>query len=344
MSILIREADLYHDGPKIALALSKYLTPHADAGRFEWLYKQNPSGKVRAWLALDHETVIASGAVFPRRAYMNKMEITAWVLGDFCVSSDYRVLGPAVTLQRALLQASHGANVAISYDFPSLTMTAVYKRLKIEPLTEMIRMAKMLRVDRKLREQIRPGWVSNAAAPIGNVVMRASSLFHPKVDKTITISPLRGKCGSAFDILAERVGPCFDFCVRRSADYLNWRYLANPYKKHELISADRNGVLFGFAVISQNGADGEIVDIFGENDGAIIGRLIHEVVELFRQRGVVTVSAELSESHPWLALFKQFGFYPRERKPFMMYSPNKARDLRPVGHSSWFITGGDRDS
>ncbi len=326
-----------------------YLNPLADAPRFEWLYKRNPNGKVRAWLALDNDDIIATAAVFPRRAYFNKIESLAWVLGDFCVSDRHRSLGPAVALQRALLQAADSSGVPISYDFPSAAMAAVYKRLKIEPFGQMVRMAKVLRVDKKLRDRIGYERLAKTVVPVGNAILEATAaVFQPSVDKTLKTSLQRSKCGSEFDALAERVGLGFDFCVRRSAEYLNWRYLENPYKKHELITVGRNGSLLGFLVFSQTGPDTEIVDVFGEDNVSVIGRLISEVVELLRRRGAMTISAELIASHPWIGLFKKFGFYSRETKPLMVYASDQARPLGinnvESSHSAWFITGGDRDS
>jgi GNAT superfamily N-acetyltransferase len=350
LTIQIREADLNRDGAQIADALSKYLIPLADSPRFEWLYKRNPNGKARAWLALDNDDVIATGAVFPRRVYFNKTQIIAWVLGDFCVSDRHRTLGTAVALQRTLLQASDASGVPISYDFPSAAMTAVYKRLKIEPFGQMIRMARVLRVDRKLRERIGYEWLAKVLSPVGNALLgAAAAAFQPTVDKTLKVSLQQHKCGTEFDALANRVGMNFDFCVRRSADYLNWRYLDNPYKRHELMTARREESLLGFVVFSQNGLDGEIVDLFGEDDDGVIDRLIIKVVELFRRRGLITVSTELIASHPWAERFRKLGFYPRESKPFIVCgSSESAGAFAEQGvllpHQSWFITGGDRDS
>ena len=116
MNIQIREADLKRDGVRIADALSKYLTPLADLQRFDWLYNRNPNGKARAWVGLIEGDVVATAAVFPRRAYFNKSEIIAWVLGDFCVSDRHRSLGPAVALQRACYKRP----ILVAYRFPMI--------------------------------------------------------------------------------------------------------------------------------------------------------------------------------------------------------------------------------
>ena len=348
VSILIREANIDADGELIANALKCYLTPLADRARFDWLYKRNPHGPVRVWLAVEQNNeVVGTAAAFPRRLYVSRQQRIAWVFGDFCVSDTHRSLGPAVALQRALLQAADSTGVPVCYDFPSTAMTAVYKRLKIEPASQMIRMAKMLRVDRKVREQLRDGILAKAVSSAGNVFLRATS-SRWRADPTIEISLFENKCGPEFDALAERVTAIFGVCVQRSAEYLNWRYLENPYKKHQVMTAKRDGTLLGFVIFSENGPDGELVDLCGEDDNAVIGRLISEVLEIFRRRGIITVSAELIASHPWIGLFKKFGFYPREDKPFMVYTSKEAAPLlMPNGlltYSSWFITGGDRDS
>jgi hypothetical protein len=343
VGIKIREADFDRDAEQIAEALSKYLTPLADLPRFNWLYQRNPSGKVRAWLAFDNDEVIATAAAFPRHAYFGKTEISAWVLGDFCVGDRYRTLGPAVALQRELLRALDSSSGAISYDFPSAAMTAVYKRLKIEPVAHMVRMVKVLRVDRKVREHIGCEPVAKAVSALGNIVLAGSNV-RSAGDGNLEISLQENKCGPEFDRLAERAGADFGFCVRRSADYINWRYLINPCKKSHLMTAKQNGALVGYAVFAHNGVDGEIIDIFGEDHPEFLGALIREVIELFRHRGLATVSLELLASHPWMGCFKNFGFYPRERKPFIVHRHEEGRQLLGGERQwSWFITGGDRD-
>jgi GNAT superfamily N-acetyltransferase len=349
LSITIREAEIGADGDRIAKALISYLTPRADQARFDWLYKRNPQGQVRVWLAIDegHE-LVGTAAAFPRRLYIGQEEKTGWVFGDFCVSDRHRSLGPAVALQRALLEAADSNGISVSYDFPSTAMTAVYKRLKIEPMAQMVRMAKILRVDREVHKRLGNTPPAKVLSSIGNVFLQVTS-SRSRVDRNIKMCLLESKCGLEFDALAERLGARFGLCVYRSSDYLNWRYLENPYKTHQLMTAKRDGSLLGFAVLSQSDADGEIVDIFGEDSFGLPGLLIGEIVELFRGRGASTVSIELMESHAWMELFKKFGFYPREHKPLVVYNPREAC-LPSVGsnskasQSSWFITGGDRDS
>jgi hypothetical protein len=75
--------------------------------------------------------------------------------GDFCIHEDYRILGPALQLQRACLADIDPETIAFSYDFPSARMLAVYKRLHIDPLGNICRFAKPRRIDRKIEELVK---------------------------------------------------------------------------------------------------------------------------------------------------------------------------------------------
>src|ERR1700757_4297980 len=106
-STYVREANLIDDRPILVRFTKSYLRPDADDRRFEWLYRENPFGPARAWIACDkHDNPIGMEAIFRRLMLCNGDVVPACVLGDFCVSPDHRSLGPALQLQRACLQAA----------------------------------------------------------------------------------------------------------------------------------------------------------------------------------------------------------------------------------------------
>src|SRR6476646_2829299 len=102
MSVVIREANLQSDKQVIIYTARRFLTALSNGCRFGWLYEKNAHGRPRVWLArtTDDGAVIGMAGAFPRRIYVEQHEELAWVLGDFCMSSDYRSLGPALALQR----------------------------------------------------------------------------------------------------------------------------------------------------------------------------------------------------------------------------------------------------
>jgi hypothetical protein len=140
--------------------------------------------------------------------------------------------------------------------------------------------------------------------------------------------------------LQGRVG----ICIQRSAEYLNWRYVRNPVADHEIITARKNGRLLGYVVWTQKEDDALIVDLFAQAEIGIVRRLLAEVVALAQKRSVMTLSASVNESHPWLGVFSELGFHVRESAPVVVV-PSKtfAQKLEPQ-LTGWYLMQGDRDS
>ena len=135
-----------------------------------------------------------------------------------------------------------------------------------------------------------------------------------------------------------------EICLQRSAEYLNWRYVNNPLTSYEIITARLHGKLKGYTVWTQAGEDATVVDLFGENNPAIVKALLAEIVARLRNSGVMTFSLWLNESHPWLSLFSEMGFRLRDSVPLMII-PSKtfARKIDPQ-LTGWYLMQGDRDS
>src|SRR5262249_45203664 len=160
-------------------------------------------------------------AAFPRRFYSCNGEFYAWVLADFCLSPQYRTLGPALQLQRACFQEADAGAAAFCFDFPSTAMMAVYQRLGIRSVRQMVRLAKPLRVDRKVRDLVPGPLAQRVVAGAGNLLLRLGEASGA-AKHGVTIALHTGECGDEFSALADRVGPHYGICTKRSADYLNW--------------------------------------------------------------------------------------------------------------------------
>jgi len=345
VAIVIREADILVDRQMLIGFLYQHLTKQSDDRRFDWLYLHNPHGRARAWIAMDTDTqaVVGVAGAFPRKVYIGRCEELGWVLGDFCMSPRYRSLGPAVQLQRACLAEVNSGKVAFCYDFPSTNMTAIYKRLGIHSFGQMLRLAKPLCIDRKIEGIIKMPLIARVLSTPGNFLLALHDL-KPESSGTLTISLYEGNCGKEFSILAQQIGGQYGACVQRSAEYLNWRYLANPLRRYELLTAHRDGSLLAYAVFTHTGKDAMLVDLFGIEELIVLRSLVDRLVVLLRKRGVITLSASMLESHPWVGLLQRSGFRPRETNPVVIYTPGYApSEVNTFKDVNWFLMQGDRD-
>jgi len=344
--ITVRPADLKADRELLIRTLSEYLTPLCGSRRFDWLYSDCPFGRTRAWLAVDEakNSVIGAAAAFPRRFYLGGIESIGWVLGDFCLASQYRSLGPALQLQRACLGVLEQKDSEFCYDFPSASMVAVYKRLGFSETGVMLRLAKPLRVDRKVKQMITTLPAQRVIASVGNALLKFCSP-EADADQSLEISAYQGHCGGEFTALEieQRRGNC-GIWFQRSAGYLNWRYVDNPLAHYEFVTARRKGRLVGYAVWTQKEEDASIVDLFGEDDPGMMRRLIAEVVGLVHNRGLMTVSVSVNESHPWISLFSEMGFRLRESSPVAVIPSKSFTEKIDSKLTGWYLMQGDRDS
>jgi hypothetical protein len=342
VKVSIRKADLDADRESLIAVMARNLPRRTDDRTFDWLYHENPEGKASVWLAnaMDCKTVIGAAAAFPRRMSIEGSDVTGWVLGDFCIDQQYRSLGPALQLQRACLEFTKSR--AFCYDFPSASMAAIYERLGVAVTAKMLRLAKPLRIDRKLREWVNVPIAGRAIAALGNAVIKIAGNTAWR-DPSLELAVHDGPYDSEFTNLGQTQG-WVGTSIRRSADYLNWRYRNNPLLHHECITARRHGSLVGYLVFCQLGEAGILMDLFGENDRTVVKGLLGDVVRRLVARQVMTISVWLNEFHPWRGWYFEAGFRVRGSAPWVCVSSSSMASVLGAREAKWFLMQGDRDS
>jgi GNAT superfamily N-acetyltransferase len=325
--------------------LSAYLSPETDEARFEWLYCKNPAGMARVWVACDGHagTIIGVAAAFPRRIYRREREARGYVLGDFCIHPEYRSLGPALALQRASLEDLSSKGTEFVFDFPSTSMLAIYKRLRIEPRESTIRFAKLLRADRYIQKRIPNKAAVRTLSVAANAALRIRDIGLGR-SKSWTIAEEAGPCGEEFTLAFRQWAPRMGTCADRSADYLNWRFLQHPQRRYQILTARKHGKLCGYLIYQWADEDATVVDLLAEED-QIIKALLVETIAVMRRCGVLTLSAPFLQSHAGREIFENCGFQPRESAPVVMLTlPWGANRQGGPDADRWYLTHGDRES
>lgn len=344
MSVHVRPADLVAERLALIELLRRLLTPESDEKRFEWLYCTSPHGTARVWVACESSdgAMIGAAAAFPRRISFQGQERIGWVLGDFCIDKRYRSLGPAVQLQRACLDVAATTPGAFCYDFPSKGMMAIYERLGIRLAGTLVRWAKPLRVTRKIESIVRSRFLAKTLGRPAEIALAQRGWEGDRTAGTLQLH--EGACGEEFDALNTRVCKQPGIFSVRNAEHLNWRYLAHPSAKHEILAARRGDVLIGYAVFTQLGNEARVLDLCSADEPDLIALLLAGVVRQVRPRGVATVSMNAGNSHPWNAVFERAGFKPREASPVVTYAPGEPLLFSSEQPAAWYLMQGERDS
>jgi len=346
MAITIRPGSLDTDRDAAVGLCIRYLDPAYDAGRFAWLYTTNPAGRGRLWIATDDKTgeIVGTAGAFPREIYLEGRETTGWVLGDFCIAERYRALGPALALQRACLEDLAATPAALFHDFPHRRLMPIYTRLRVGPPRLMRRLVRLLRVDDKVADLVGSSLLGRGLAAAANSVL-ARRARPPRTSATVVTGLLEGPCGPEFSDLASKVSADYGTCLRRSAEYLNWRYGANPIQPHDLVTVHQEGRLAAWAALTQDAGVGGLVDVFGVPDPELIATAVQAAVAVLGRRGCATVNVSLLDDHPWIELFRGLGFSPRESSPVILH-PLPASGLSGPALTAGpvFLMPGDQDS
>lgn len=345
MANLVRPAQV--DGERAALTafLSTHLSPEATDERYEWLYQKNPAGMARVWVACDAEAgqIVGVSAAFPRQIQCHGKEVRGYVLGDFCIHPDYRSLGPALTLQRSTLENLSREGARFVFDFPSTSMLAIYKRLRIEPQESTIRFAKPLRADRQIQKRIPAKAAGAALAVAANAALRLRDAGLGRSSEW-TITEATVPCGEEFTQAFRQWAPRMGICVDRSAEYLNWRFFQHPQRRYHFLTARKDGRLCGYLIYDWAGEDATVVDLFAE-EAQVSRALLVETIAMTRSCGVHTLSAPFLESHSAREIFEDCGFQPRESSPVVVLSlPWNTSDAGGQVADPWYLTHGDRES
>jgi hypothetical protein len=339
MAIYVREASLTDDGKILTDLAQRYLNGDADQNRFRWLYLENPFGPAWAWIACEKQgEAIGMAAIFPRHMYCDGQIVTGCVLGDLCISSKYRSVGPALQLQRACLACARSGEFAVAYDFPSATMLSIYQHLGLSPIGKSVRLAKTLRVDRKIEDAIRVPALSH---PITTGVNFALALRDQKSSKRAGLDFCleTGPCGPEYSKLAEHCGSSLAICTVRSADYLNWRYWQHPGRQYEFLAARRGNELLTYCTFTVSDGNATVVELFGNMEADVVTGLLQELARLLRARGVATVSVPVMSNDPRTGLLRKLGFWAREAVPVMGFAGESALPGAQI-----FLMHGDRES
>lgn len=343
MIVKVRPGDIGSDRDAAIQLLRRHVNSAYDRKRFDWLYHAGPAGQGRLWMAEDASTgeMVGVAGAFPRRMVTERGPITAWLLGDFCVAETHRALGPALQLQRACLEDLAADGIPVCYDFPSRSMEAVYRRLRIVPSIQFRRMVRPLRVSHRLRQ--RGGILAGAAGRLVDLAL-GWACRPPRLTGGLVVAPHSGRCGEEFSALARRVGVANGICGERSAEYLNWRYLDSPLDRHELLTARSNGTLAGYVAIAREAQVATLVDVFSVADDAVLDGLVRHAVAGLWTQGVADVRVAVAAPESWLARLTGMGFRPRGEAPVVVHGLAGAGPTSTMlQNSTWFLTHGDRD-
>ena len=327
--------------------------------RFEWLYRDNPTGPGRLAVleALDDSGTsqgFVGTAGFGRRLFRDgPRTLRAALMCDVAVDLGHRSAMPAfmvtTELRRHVLAAYD-----IAYGFPNHLseplVTRGYKRL-----TGISRYALALRHARHVREKVEAqvahplarealagaGGLALDGARVAIVAARAAAVaptyrldWEPAVD-------------ARFDQLWQEAASDYQIVGVRDAAFVRWRFHDRAEGRFTLVGLVRRsgGALDGYAALEQQGDVWHVRDIFARL--AALPALLRLLCFDLMRRGASSISLRILAPPSVVAALTDLGFRERADKRTIVCGIGKKSELdskQIYDIARWYVTEADEDA
>ena len=314
----------------------KEALPGLDDRRITWAYQNNPAGHAELYFLEDKDQnrIFGVCAAIPKSFQVNGVEMIGGMTADFAVLKQYRILGPALALQREILKTSE-------YDFligiPNSNSYGIQKRIGYSDLSKMTRFVKLFRSKNVLKKYYKDS-PKRFVWPFVDIYFRSQVMTKKKIIASYL------ELATSFDegFSEIRLDEQIDFIGSRGRQYLDWRFTQNPYQDYSLLKFKKPGDknLNGYIIyhLKDNIA---YVDDFSLQNHVDDLRILFDAFNLYAiQHKFDGVSVIVNSNYMFTNAFKKSGFFEKKTNlTAVFHDRTKAR----FDSNKIFLTGGDFD-
>ena len=308
--------------------------------RFTWIYENNPYRTPKTWLLRYNRTgeLVGAASLIPRRMYVDGEPAKGGIAADLVLDKKHRTLGPAIMLERAVVEECEKGEVDLIYGFSPPAASAPQLKAGFRSIGKLVRMVRPLRTKPIIEKQL--GKIPAAIfSPFFDVGLKIFDFFRGLTERTENLSVEFLSCfDERFDDLWGRILKRGRVIGERTASYLNWRYCESPYGPYKILAfLGKNKCLRGYLVYSEDKYTAFVRDTYLVSSFHVLPR---RVIPTLKAAGISSVSLSLLRyEHDMIR--DEILFFKRENDfSVLAYIPQKflARNLK------WYLFPGDKDT
>ena len=320
------------------------------ADRLRWLYAQGPEGPPTTMLCVVQETgeVVGCGSFVRRPLWVGGRRVMGGLLCDFAVARSHRVVGAALAIQRALLEAAPAAGAEVLYGYPNERSQAIFKRLGYQAVGQTSTWVKPLRTARLLRGALRWGWAAALAAGPIDLALALRDGVHRRLSARRLQGMVPVEPGDPTDDLWARARDAFGVTGERTAAFLRWRYGGFKTAEYRMVGlrAGPGPRLAGLAVYKVEGARAYLHDLLVDRGLATESALLLALAAHLRREGADAVSLVHLGDPVVEAELQRAGFLRRPgARSLVLHAAGLAEPLRAqlLQPHRWHMLDGELD-
>ena len=216
----------------------KEYLPGTPAKRFDWMSKGNPAGPARWFLAFEKVSGELAGtlSVMPKKLAVNGKFLMAGIIGDLMVSKKYRVFGPALQLQRTVLESFPSLGVKLLYTVPNKAAEEIMLRAGYQKIGHFIRLVKPLNFKKQFQMNSFPRIGAFLAWDARLVLRLISKETYMKNEGQLR--EIR-EFNEAHNVFLRQFAGKPSIAGERTHESLNWRFFKNPLRRLNVLVLEK---------------------------------------------------------------------------------------------------------
>jgi hypothetical protein len=313
-------------------------------GKFDWFYERSPTGQPLALLLIYTDAAGSSepvgiAAAGKRSFLLGSQPLDAGVLVDMAVRPQHRTLFPALTLQKAMLQAGL-AGRQLLYGFPNPKAAPVFQRAGYHKLGSMTRYVRVLRAADYLAGRL-PKWLAAVIGPLADTL--AALGFGGGRRHRVRLEWATANDPAAVNDVDNPYGRLLLRGVR-SAEWLRWRFTTTRGHAFSIVNvyARRTGASLGYWAVQS--VEGVLVIhdcAAGLLSSPLAGAAWNALFAEARARGFRSVSFECLAPSEFIDVLRTVGMLARSERP--VFAAVRAESSFKVSANDTYLTAADED-
>ncbi|MCW8909309.1 MAG: GNAT family N-acetyltransferase [Gammaproteobacteria bacterium] len=312
--------------------------PGTPVERFEWML-ENPAGSAIWFFAFEEEKneLVGTISIMTRQMFLNKKPLKAGIVGDYMVSKAYRVFGPALSMQKKVLESMSLYGFDYVYTIPNDASLKMNERAGYINAVKLLHFVKPINSSRYFYKYFN----SKLSAYIGyvfdfvlRIFSKESYLFSNNQCDEVE------SANDSFDVLWAEVKNLEKGLIGdHSSDYINWRYFKNPISSFRLLTLRSRSEekLLGYLVFSIVDDKVDIYDILTLKK-SYKDKLLKKVIQLARCEKCQSIYIRLPEVSKDITNLRKFMFFNADNDMAVLVSGKEVSIF-----NQWLFTEGDRN-
>jgi hypothetical protein len=347
MTYKIKTINIAEDYPKMINLWQRNL-PNWPKEKYIWQYKNNyyQQPKSIGITTEDDSKYIGAETIFPRDFIINGEKYRAGVTGDFVMDQAYRILGPALKLQKAVISSYQNFRFNFLLGMPNKQAKPVKIRVGFKIVGRSIEMVKLLRTNSLLKKYIASESILRCCQFILDVILRLISKENFVTKKPKLVMEIVKSFDDRFEEFWISVQKNYLIIGERTPDYLNWRFMKCPYEDYQIAALIlKPTTIIGYIVFFKSGNQINIVDFLTLDLDNTMRQLLAYFLRYIRSLDVEKVYFHYFGNQYFTKQLKSFGFIKRGiGNDIIQYGIENIKDFFTINsQNNWFLSQADFD-